>query len=97
MNVRDCSQASFATETAAERDRLRQTVIDGEKRCIELLQERDRLKVVNEGLVEALIEALIDIDDSGSCYCAQDVDGQRLGGKCPICVARAALAYRKKD
>jgi hypothetical protein len=31
-----------------EHDRLRQTVIDAEKRCIELLQERDRLQGVNE-------------------------------------------------
>ena len=38
-------------ETAAERDRLRQTVIDAEQRCIELLQERDRLLAALEGLV----------------------------------------------
>ena len=41
----------------AERDRLRQTVIDAEKRCIELLQERD-------GLVEALELALSALDNS---------------------------------
>lgn len=42
-NYLDC-----AKEVAAERDRLRQTVIDAEKRCIELLQERDRLLAVVE-------------------------------------------------
>ncbi len=41
---------------------------------------------------DRLIEALIEIEGSGSCYCPRDVDGQRLGCKCSICVARAALA-----
>ncbi len=54
--------------------------------------ERDRLVEVNEGLVEGLVE----IEASSSCYCARDVDGQRLGCKCPICVARATLSNARK-
>ena len=50
-------QGGFAQkvqDTAAERDKLRQTVIDGEKRCIELLEERDRLKAANAELLGVL-------------------------------------------
>ena len=35
--------------------------------------------------------ALIEIEASGSCYCPRGIDGQRLGNKCSVCVARAAL------
>ena len=51
-------QQELYQDTAAERDRLRQTVIDGEKRCIELLQERDQLLVGNAELVTALADLL---------------------------------------
>ena len=73
-----------APETAAERDRLRQTVIDAEKRCIELLQERDRLVKVNEELIEAL-DALV----SGQHY-------HFSGCSCPWCEARTTLTKARK-
>ena len=54
----------------------------------EVYAERDHLKAINADLLAALVE----IEGSGSCYCARDVDGQRLGCKCAVCVARAAIA-----
>ncbi len=45
---------------------------------------------------DRLVEGLVEIEASSSCYCARDVDGQRLGCKCPICVARATLSNARK-
>ena len=57
-DIAGAAEAWNTRDTAAERDRLRQTVIDGEKRCIELLQERDRLLVGNAELVKS-VKALL--------------------------------------
>ncbi len=63
-------QGGFARkvqDTAAERDRLRQTVIDGEKRCIELLEGRDRLKAALQQAEEgaAIIVGQISVPQEG--------------------------------
>ncbi len=59
-----------AAEHDQQRDQLRQTVIDGEKRCIELLEERDQLKAANAGLRErvAELEKLAIDDQSGKSW-----------------------------
>ena len=41
-------------------------------------------------------DALVEVEASGSCYCAKDIDGRRMGVKCPVCVARAALQRAKE-
>ena len=63
------------SETAAQRDRLRQTMIDAEKRCIELLQERDRMAERNEMLKSLLKDCLSQVEKMANVLATGPVAG----------------------
>ena len=81
-----------APETAAERDRLRQNLINSGNRRVELLEERDRLVKVNEGLVEALDQLIEEKADYMRLNNLGDPEKQHT-----IKVGRAALAEAQKQ